>query len=468
MASNARQFSLEFVGITSVTNQSFDITNIVTDFSIYESINNPFILGEITIADSRDNMIGNLPIQGQERVTIRMKTETFSETVYEYDLHVSGVAARTVVDRNQIYTLNLISFEAFKNEGIRIGKTLVGTADQMVKDVLDNHLNTNKKLFYESERYPRKFLPTLKRPFDFIYQLAKISVSGASSTGAQGGSTSSSGSVSNDSTTDINTATMSKLSGTAGYLFFETYDGFVFKSLDKLASSGEDNYGGDAPKYTYYYGVANSEESDQYNNLKILDYTFVNQLDLLRELRQGIYSTMCVFFDVNTLEYKETLYKVEDTYTQMSHLGSSTKVPAGAKELSKYPTRIMTQMINNEMFHDQNTPGSVSAAYKDSYKYAIAQSNARYKLAANQQINISVPPNLTIRAGDKLELLFPNMTSENARQTQPYDEESSGNYLIRDIGYHFQVKGPQPFTGSTNITLVRDSMGRKGNASKVK
>jgi hypothetical protein len=177
---------------------------------------------------------------------------------------------------------------------------------------------------------------------------------------------------------------------------------------------------------------------------------------------------MCVFFDVNTLEYKETLYKVEDTYTQMSHLGSSTKVPAGAKELSKYPTRIMTQMINNEMFHDQNNPGSVSAAYKDSYKYAIAQSNARYKLAANQQINISVPPNLTIRAGDKLELLFPNMTSENARQTQPYDEESSGNYLIRDIGYHFQVKGPQPFTGSTNITLVRDSMGRKGNASKVK
>jgi len=171
---------------------------------------------------------------------------------------------------------------------------------------------------------------------------------------------------------------------------------------------------------------------------------------------------------INRTQLK-TLYKVEDTYAQMAHLGSATKLPAGAKELSKYPTRIMTQMINNEMFHDnKDTPGSTGAAYKDSYKYAIAQSNARYKLASNQQINITIPPNLTIRAGDKLELLFPNMTSENARQTQPYDEETSGNYLIRDIGYHFTVKGPQPFTATTNITLVRDSMGRKGNASKVK
>lgn len=472
MAQNARQFTLESAGITSVTNQTFDITNLVLEFAIYESINNPYMLGTITVSDSTDNLIGNLPIQGQERISIRVKTETFSETIYEFDMSVSGIDARTVEGRNQIYTLNLISFEAFQNEGIRIGKTLTGTADKIVEKILKDHIKTNKPLLFEQERYERKFLPSMKRPFDFIYQLARISVSSSSPTG-NGGSAAASGggTIQNNSTTELDVTQMSKLSGTAGYLFFETYDGYVFKSLDKIASSGDsgDPYGGDAPKYTYHYSIANTEDTDSANNLKILTYNFSNELNLLKELRQGIYSTMCIFFDVNTMDYKESLYKVEDTYAQMSHLGSSTKVPAGAKVLSKYPTRIMTQMINHEIFHNEkDTAGSAEATYKDNYKYAIAQANARYKLASNQQINITIPPNLTIRAGDKLELLFPNMTAEEVRKTQPYDEETSGNYLIKDIGYHFTVKGPQPFVGTTHVTLIRDSMGRKGNASKVK
>lgn len=470
MADTARQFTLESAGITSVSNKTFDITNLVLEFAIYESINNPYMLGTITVSDSNDNLIGNLPIQGQERVSIRVTTETFSDKVYEFDMSVSGVEARTSEGRNQIYTLNLISFEAFQNEGIRIGKTLEGSADKIVEKILKEHIKTNKKLFSEKERYERKFLPSMKRPFDFIYQLARISVSDSSPTGNGGAGAGGGGTVENNSTTELDVNQMEKLSGTAGYLFYETYDGYVFKSLDKIASSGDgDPYGGEAPKYTYHYGTANSSETDQYNHIKILTYNFSNELNLLKELRQGIYSTMCIFFDVNTMEYKETLYKVEDTYAQMSHLGSATKVPAGAKALSKYPTRIMTQMINNEMFHNEkDTAGKADATYKDNYKYAIAQANARYKLASNQQINITIPPNLTIRAGDKLELLFPNMTNEELRKTQPYDEESSGNYLIKDIGYHFTVKGPQPFVGTTHVTLVRDSMGRKGNASKVK
>jgi hypothetical protein len=469
MAQNARQFTIESIGITSVTNQTYNITNIVLDFTLYESINNPYMLGEITIHDSRDNMLGNMPIQGQERVSIRVKTETFSEKIYEYDMTVCGINVRTAEDRHQIYTLNLISFEGLKNEGIRIGKTIEGTADEIVAKILKEHLNTKKKLDAEPERFPRKFLPSLKRPFDFIYQLSRVSVSSSSSVGKKGGATSNSGSVKNDSVTEIETNSMGKLSGTAGYLFFETYDGYVFKSLDKIASSGDDNYGGTKPKYTYTYGVANSEETDRFNHLKILNYTFANEMDVLKQLRQGIYSTMCIFFDVNTCTYEENMYKVEDTYAQMSHLGSSTKIPVGAKELSKYPTRIMTQMINHEIFHDdKETSGKSDAEYKDNYKYSIAQSNARYKLASNQQINITIPCNLTIRAGDKLELLFPNMTSEEARKLQPYDEEHSGNYLIKDIAYKFIIKGPQPFVGTTHVSLVRDSMGRKNTASKVK
>lgn len=471
MAQNtARQFTLLSVGITSVANKSYDITGLTLEFSIYESINNPYILGTITLNDSGDNLLANMPIQGQERISIRVQTEIFSNTVYDFDLVVCGLDIRMVSNRSQIYKLNLISYAGLMNEGIRVGKSITGKADTIVQKILKEHLKVDKKLDSEPDKFERKFLPSLKRPFDFIYQLARISVPETSPVGQSGGSTASQGGGSNTSVSDINTSNIPKLSGTAGYVFFETYDAYVFKSLDKLCSDGSDGtFGGQPVKYSYSYAMAADGKTDSQNHLKIIDYTFIDEFDVHKQLRDGLYSTMCIFFDVNTCTYEENLFKVEDTFNQMAHLGSSTKIPAGAKELSKYPTRIMTQMINHEIFHeDKITSGKADAKFKDNYKYAIAQSNARYKLAANQQINITIPPNLTIRAGDKLELKFPNMASEEQRKTKPYDEEHSGNYLIKNIGYHFVVRGAQPMTGTTNVTLIRDSMGMKNKASKQK
>lgn len=465
----ARQFTLLSVGITSLANKTYDITGLTLEFSIYESINNPYILGSIILNDSGENLLANMPIQGQERVSISVQTEIFSTKTYNFDLVVSGVDVRMASNRSQIYKLNLISYAGLMNEGVRVGKTITGTADAIVKKILKEHLKVSKPLQSEPEKFERKFLPSLKRPFDFIYQLARVSVSASSPVGNQGGSSGGgSAGPSNTSKTDLNTSNLSKLSGTAGYLFFETYDAYVFKSLDKLCSDGSDGkFGGDKVKYTYTYAMAS--ESQSKNHLKIIDYTFLDEFDTHKQLRDGLYSTLCIFFDVNSCTYEENMFKVEDTYNQMAHLGSSTKIPAGAKELSKYPTRIMTQMINNEIFHNEkDTAAKAEATYKDNYKYAIAQSNARYKLASNQQINITIPPNLTIRAGDKLELKFPNMASEEKRKTQPFDEEHSGNYLIKNIGYNFIVKGSSPMTGTTNVTLIRDSMGMKNTASKQK
>lgn len=469
MAENARQFKVESIILTSVDNKSFDITQLVLEFSIFESINNPYILGEIIIEDTTANVLSGLPIQGREEIAFNVKTETFSDTTYTYKLNVNGIDVRSNIGRQQVYKLALMSYVGMVNEGVRIGGILEGSNDQIVQRILSETLKTDKKYDGEAAMFTQKWLPSLKRPFDFIYQLAPITISAAT---PGGGKRDSSGTTSESSTSGvaaIDTENLSKLSGTAGYLFFETHDAYVFKSLDLLCSSNEAPYGGEAPKYTYKYKVANTEGSESQTHLSVLDYTFADELDILKQLRQGIYSTMCIFFDVNSCTYEENIFKIEDTYANMSHLGSATKIPIGQKQLAGSATRVMTQMVNHELFHDpKSTSGKDAATYKDVYKYSIAQSNARYKLAANQTINIVVPPNLTIRAGDKLELLLPNMTDDNDRKTNPYDEEHSGNYLIKDIGYNFVMRGAQPRTGTTNITLIRDSFGRKNTASKVK
>lgn len=461
---NALQFNAESITITSLSGNTYNITDMVVEFYLTESINSPYIQGRIIIADNEQNMIGNMPVQGRETVNIKVKTNATSSKVYNFEMTVYAIGGRSTNGKIQVYTLELITYEGLQNEGIRIGKVLDGTADEIVEKIVKDILKSDKTISKESAKFPLKYLPTLKRPFDLIAHLSKNAVSAA----ASGSSSNASGSTSPTSSgSDVKvTSTTKRLSGTAGYLFFETYDGYVFKSVDAL-SDVEGNYGGSPPTITYTFGIANDQASDAANPYKIIQYNFANEIDIMKQMRKGTYSTLCVFFDVNSMDYSEYLYSVEDTYNQMAHLGSADKIPLGQKELSRTPTRIMTQMINHELFHDGIDPGITNSPYPDRYKYHLPQSNARYTIAANQTLNIIVPPNLDIRAGDKVDIKIPNMANSELRKEKPWDDEHSGFYLVKDISYNFILRGASPLTGSNSITLIRDSYGRKEIPSKV-
>ena len=233
MAQNSRQFTAESIILTTVDNKSYDITLLVLEFSVYESINNPYILGEIIIEDTTANLLANLPIQGRETIDFNIKTETFSETTYKYSLSVTGIDVRIISCRQQVYKLNLMSYIGMVGEGVRIGGILTGTNDKIVGDILKNILKTDKKYDSETAMFEQKYLPSIKRPFDFIYQLAPITIS-AKTPGGSGGTSQSKSAGQSTGTTTLDTTNASKLSGTAGYLFFETHDAYVFKSLDVL------------------------------------------------------------------------------------------------------------------------------------------------------------------------------------------------------------------------------------------
>ena len=304
---NARQFEVESILLVPIDGDTLDITQLVIEFSIYESINNPYVLGEIVIEDTTVNLLANLPIQGRERIIIKAKTPTFNDTTYEYDLSVSAIDTRIISGRQQVYKLNLMSYEGMVNEGVRIAGILKGSNDKVIKEVLENVIQTEKEITVEPAKFEQKWLPSLKRPFDFIYQLAPITISGNAKEPTSGTSQERA-TGDGEGVSSLKTENLPKMSGSAGYCFFETHDGYVFKSLDQLASDGSDSFGGEAVKYTYNYGYVNTEGKAGTEHLNILDYTFSNELNMLKQLREGIYSTVCVFFDVNKCYYEENIY----------------------------------------------------------------------------------------------------------------------------------------------------------------
>ena len=84
---------------------------------------------------------------------------------------------------------------------------------------------------------------------------------------------------------------------------------------------------------------------------------------------------------------------------------------------------------------------------------------------------MKIPPNPLICAGDKVTVLLQNKTADADRVTKPYDLESSGVYLVRQVTHTFNFVNSGTGMGFTTLRLFRDSYGtdiEPSNRGKVK
>ena len=82
-----------------------------------------------------------------------------------------------------------------------------------------------------------------------------------------------------------------------------------------------------------------------------------------------------------------------------------------------------------------------------------SQSLLRYNFLFTQSLNVMLPSNTNLRAGDKIECLFPKVSTSQARE---YDTETSGLYMIKELCHHFDARNSY-----TSLKLVRDTFGIK-------
>ena len=152
---------------------------------IYESIELNTIAAELQVVDTAINLIASIPIVGTETVKITLQSPNISDKDYEWEFVIYGIRNRIVSKNVQLYILDLFSVEALRNETLRIGKVLTGTADSIVNDILVNYLDTDKNRLLETSKYKVKKVPSLKRPFDVITSLLPECVSSSTDTKSQ-------------------------------------------------------------------------------------------------------------------------------------------------------------------------------------------------------------------------------------------------------------------------------------------
>ena len=418
---------------------SVDIRLGTVAIDYYEDIFSPTITTKITVVNTGDAVISakdgklksiynGLPLRGGERVSIKIAGNSdtnlgldFATNPKDY-LYVSSITNVISEPQRELFTLHLVSREAITNETTRVSKKYPTSSPISVsaEKIITEYLKPDKDSEIDTTTNDYGFIGNLRKPFTVLTWLASKAVP------------------------DIT-------DGTAGFLFYQTQDGFKFKSIDKLIST--------KPIFEYVYTGANKNSAIENNDLKILSYTTNKNQNLLEKLRLGAYSSYRVGFNPLTGSFSEganqnqASFGVNQYKDKTKNLGQEVKLPPISNDanvgLGDIPTRIISQLFDVGTV-DKGVSLKPNA---DPFKYQ-SQSIMRYNLLFTQQLSMIIPLNTNLKAGDIISCKFP----ENSRDKEKtYDDEQSGLYMIKELCHHFDLD-----QSLTSMKLVRDTFGLYG------
>jgi hypothetical protein len=205
------------------------------------------------------------------------------------------------------------------------------------------------------------------------------------------------------------------------------------------------------------YDTEGKQENSDFN---ILDFTTDKNQNLIEKLRLGTYSSYRMFYNPLTFEFTDPqkgIFKLEDYVGKAKNLGDKLKLPklsgSDGKGLGDTPTRIITQCLDiGTMEKDVSTDENA-----DPFKYQ-SQSLMRYNVLFTQAVDMLIPLNTNLSAGDIINCQFPKISSGDKEE---YDQEQSGLYMIKELCHHFDSE-----SSYTSMKLIRDTFGRYGANNK--
>ena len=376
--------------------QEFEISAGNPLISYYESIKSPAISLTLTFLDV-DQLVSREGITGGEYLSLKVKKEGHD------DFEIKAVKDVSTSSSKQVATLEFVSVEAIINETARVNKKYTGNVTQTVKELLKGKRGIETKKNLDSDRASNSysFVGNLKRPFDTIQWLCS--------------------------------KTQSSKDG-YGFLFFETADGYVFKSIEKLLKQ----------KPIEYKKSELPDQNSEPNDFRIIENNLDQTNDIGINCRMGMYANKTIYINVDNATYKTVDFRVEDL-----KLKKSPKLP---NKLERVPTRLMLRVLDKGALQK----GSKRKEIQKENELAIYQSKsyARANLIFSQSMSIVIPFNPDLRAGQMLDLKFP-LRKGSDQETTTYgkdsDDDVSGKYLISELKHTLGNN-----EGTTQLKLIRD------------
>ena len=204
----------EVLYATLITNSGYtaDITNLIIDLKIKESIFSDELAGQIILRET-SNLITHAPIIGQEILRLRLRTHIEkiskeSEIIFNdvplYVYNSTYTSSGNPNESESIITLSFVSYNSFKNTRMRLSKSYGANCSEIVESVLKNEMKIKSNIFIDKSINNIHMISPNVRPYKFIEMISKRA-------------------------TDLNDHN--------SFLFYETTKGLHFKSIDTMLNT---------------------------------------------------------------------------------------------------------------------------------------------------------------------------------------------------------------------------------------
>jgi NADPH-dependent 7-cyano-7-deazaguanine reductase QueF-like protein len=389
------------------------------------------------------NVLEGLPLVGTEKVEIKI-TDNSGNKIGDkpkLNMYINNVNPVGQDTRKGLVSLDMVSKEFLLNEKVRLRKRYDGKISDHIemilkKDKLGDGIQTEKNIDIEPTINNLNFIGNNLKTFYTLNWLAKKSIS----------------------------AQNQNLGSSGGYFFYETSEGYHFKSIDGLLSQ-------EPKRYIFYNDVPDEKGKNRMKNdkgqdydYKALEYSKDNLINAQSKLRVGTNTTRVVLFDpfrciyeVKTLESKEI--EENDKYKtggkKLPTFNKELNVPGKDKEFS----RTTFHILDTGSLPTGNTEQQIEKSGEENFEYGaiVNQSIMRYNQFLSFSASITIPADFDLHAGDAIYLDVP-LLEGGVDRIKNKSNMDGGLYIITDLT-HF-ISGGETLT---KLALVRDSFGKKRN-----
>ena len=413
-------YNLETVNIISYRKNDeegilyeYNIKPIVLSVELTEDIFSGFMSGNIIVKDAQD-IRSVLPITGLERLELAFSTpgmtgvRALRDEGHPFHIYkIEGVILDSTNPRAQFYNLYFCSKEMVYNSFNRVSQAYAGPIEEGVEKILRdvNGLNSKKPFLFEPTKTNTKFvIPNLK-PLNAINLMSQSAISG--------------------------------LYNNAGYLFYETSQGFHFRSVESMLALG----GASArpASFKYSYQITNTQTKDVENDLSnIIGYNFERPANMLYNLNEGMIASKLITHDAFNKKIEETNFDYLKSFGNYFHTEHEDGAKAVLKSLlpfanfedtnkdlsQQYNAKLMTYTSTNKIHND----------YEQIDPKDVLQPRLSQRLQMrNVNLSLHVYGNTLLHAGDIISYDMPLLRplgEQDKTQANPY---WSGRYLIMAI-----------------------------------
>ena len=442
------------VELVNSDNNIIDITRLVSEFTIYESIFDSTMSVDLVMVDSIGLIDSQSPFSGQEFISITFVSSNASLLGASPSMlfKVYKVANKTeLTPSSVVYSLHAASLELEQN---LTNYVTTPYKDHLGHDAVEKILrtyvlgeNSSKAVYYENAENIVPYTPARQHPFDAIKTIGSESRADAAHREA------------------------------SCYLFYETRQGFNFRTLSDLLiqppltdsnSNAANQYG----ELSYYFSDPATESAKSIKERTIVGHTFLDSVDTLESLTDGLYQNDLVVIDPITKTYSETSFNYAKDFNKLPHITGGGKPLLNLSQDNILGSRMSGSTHTRFMFGDLNTSGIEDKTignritadndpdlYHSRERFRTVKNSIAQMASLRQHgIKITVPVNLNINAGDIINIYIPTHVLKESELSSAFIEHygDSPTFLVTSISTRLTKDGDY----LTSMECVKESFAR--------